>query len=446
MAMENKKFKIAIVGRPNVGKSHLFNRIVGGRRSIVEDVPGVTRDRLYAEAEFFGRSAMLIDTGGICSDNEGLFSKSIRIQAQMAIEESDAIIFVIDGLIGMTIFDEEVLSLLRRTDKRVILAINKMDLEKQMGDFSEYYSLGLDQIFPVSSMHGDGVADLLEYLSGIIPEEKEEEEIKFPPKVAIIGRPNVGKSTILNKLLGKERSLISDIAGTTLDSLDSQINGVCFIDTAGIKRKQKEAQSIEKFARIRTENAIKRSDICLLVLDASAGFTSQDKKIFSDIVEHKKGCIFYVNKWDKIEKTQKEHLLKRMQEILPEAKHLPCIIGSALKDVELKGLFEMIDRVYENYQRRITTGQLNSFMEKVVHENPPPVIGTKRLRIYYLTQVSSMPPNFLLFVNYPDLMPHSYKRYLTNRFKEAYDFHGIPLTFYMKAKKKKKAALEKSYS
>ncbi|MCH9621308.1 MAG: GTPase Der [Chlamydiia bacterium] len=438
MAMESKKFKIAIVGRPNVGKSHLFNRIVGGRRSIVEDVPGVTRDRLYAEAEFFGRTALLIDTGGICNDNEGVFSRSIRIQAQMAIDESDAIVFVIDGLIGMTVYDEEVLNLLRKTHKNVILAINKMDLEKQMGDFSEYYALGLDNIFPVSSVHGDGVADLLEYLSGIIPED-EEEEVAFPPKVAIIGRPNVGKSTILNKLLGKERSLISDIAGTTLDALDSQINGVCFIDTAGIKRKQKEAESIEKFARIRTENAIKRADICLLVLDADAGFTSQDKKIFSDVVENKKGCIFYINKWDKIEKTQKEHLLRRMKEILPEAKHLPCLIGSALKDKDLKGIFEMIDRVYENYQRRITTGQLNSFMEKVMHENPPPVIGTRRLRIYYLTQVSSMPPHFVMFVNYPELMPNSYKRYLVNRFKEAYDFYGIPITFYMKAKSKKKA-------
>lgn len=436
--MESKKFKIAIVGRPNVGKSQLFNRIVGGRRSIVEDVPGVTRDRLYAEAEFFGRSALLIDTGGICSDNEGVFSRSIRIQAKMAIDEADCILFVIDGAAGMTVFDEDVLALLRRTDKEVLLIINKMDLEKQMGDFSEYYSLGLPHVFPVSSMHGDGVADVLEYLSNVIPEE-EEEEVQFPAKVAIIGRPNVGKSTILNKLLGEDRSLISDIAGTTLDALDSQINGVCFIDTAGIKRKQKESESIEKFARIRTENAIKRSDICLLVLDASMGFTSQDKKIFSDVVENKKGCIFYINKWDQIEKTQKEHLIRRMKEILPEAKHLPILIGSALKDRELKDLFDTIDRVYENYQRRITTGQLNSFMEKVLHENPPPVIGTRRLRIYYLTQASSMPPHFVLFVNYPELMPNSYKRYLTNRFKEAYDFFGIPISFHMKAKKKRKA-------
>ena len=435
--MESKKFKIAIIGRPNVGKSHLFNRITGGRKSIVEDVPGVTRDRLYAEAEFFGKRAVFIDTGGIASDNEGLFSKAIRIQAQMAIEESDAIIFVVDGIIGITVHDEDVLALLRKTNKQVILAINKMDLEKQMGDFSEYYSLGLDHIFPVSSMHGDGVADLLEHLCSITP-DSDDEELKIPPRVAIIGRPNVGKSTILNKLLGKERSLISPIAGTTLDSLDSQIDGVCFIDTAGIKRKQKEHETVEKYARIRTENAIKRSDICLLVLDASAGFTSQDKKIFSDIAINKKGCIFYINKWDLINNTQKEHLLKRMKEILPEAKHLPALIGSALKDKELKGLFEMIRRVHENYNRRITTGQLNSFMEKVVQENSPPIIGTRRLRIYYLTQGSSAPPNFILFVNYPDLMPHSYQRYLQNRFKEAYDFLGIPLSFYLKAKKKKK--------
>lgn len=433
--MESNKFKIAIVGRPNVGKSHLFNRITGGRRSIVEDVPGVTRDRLYAEAEFFGKKALFIDTGGIAHDNEGLFSKSIRIQAQMAIDEANAIIFVIDGLVGQTLHDEEVLALLRRTNKPVILAINKMDLEKQMQDFSEYYSLGLDNIFPVSSVHGDGVADLLEYLCTIIP-ECDDEELKMPPRVAIIGRPNVGKSTILNKLLGKERSLVSEIAGTTLDSLDSQINGVCFIDTAGIKRKQSELETVEKYARIRTENAIKRAEICLLVLDATKGVTAQDKKIFTEIVESKKGCIFYINKWDLIENTQKEHLMKRMKEILPEAKHLPCIVGSALKDTELKGLFEMIERVHENYHRRITTGQLNAFMERIMHENPPPVIGTRRLRVYYLTQGSTAPPNFVLFVNYPELMPNSYKRYLHNQFKDAYDFFGIPLTFYMKAKKK----------
>ncbi len=436
--METKKFKIAIVGRPNVGKSHLFNRITGGRKSIVEDIPGVTRDRLYAEAEFFGKKAVFIDTGGITSDHEGLFSKAIRIQAQMAIQECDAIIFVIDGTTGITVFDEDVLALLRKTDKHVILAINKMDLEKEMGDFSEYYALGLSNIFPVSSVHGDGVANLLEYLCTITPDWADD-EVKTIPKVAIVGRPNVGKSTILNKLLGQDRSLVSPIAGTTLDAVDSEIDGVCFIDTAGIKRKQKEYETIEKYARIRTENAIKRSDICLLVLDASEGFSAQDKKIFSEIAENKKGCIFYINKWDLITHTQKEHLLRRMKEILPEAKHLPTLIGSALKDKELKGLFEMIGRVYENYTRRITTGQLNSFLEKVVQENNPPVIGTKRVRIYYLTQGSSAPPTFILFTNYPELMPNSYKRYLQNCFKEAYDFLGIPLTFHLKAKNKKKA-------
>ena len=435
--METNKFKIAIVGRPNVGKSHLFNRITGGRKAVVEDVPGVTRDRLYAESEFFGKSAVFIDTGGIASNNEGLFSKAIRIQAQIAIKEASAIIFVVDGITGITLHDEEVLSLLRKTDKDVILAINKMDLEKEMGDFSEYYMLGIEHIFPVSSMHGDGVADLLEHLCTIVP-EMDEEELKIPPKVAIVGRPNVGKSTILNKLLGKERSVISPIAGTTVDAIDSQINGVCFIDTAGIKRKQKELDTVEKYARIRTENAIKRSDICLLVIDAAAGVTAQDKKVFTEIVGARKGCIFYINKWDLITNTQKEHLLRRMKEILPEAKYLPTLVGSALKDKGLDDLFQMIEKVYENYQRRITTGQLNSFMERVVQENPPPIIGTKRLRVYYLTQGSSSPPNFILFVNYPELMPHSYKRYLHNRFKEAYDFLGIPLTFFLKAKKKNK--------
>ena len=380
----------------------------------------------------------MIDTGGIASDNEGLFSKAIRIQAQMAIAEASVIIFVIDGLIGMTLQDEEVLSLLRKTNKTLILAINKMDLEKQMGDFSEYYSLGIDNIFPVSSMHGDGVADLLEYLAEITPEQ-EEDELIIPPKVAIVGRPNVGKSTILNKLLGEERSVTSPIAGTTVDAVDTQINGICFIDTAGIKRKQKEADTVEKYARIRTENAIKRADICLLVLDATAGVTAQDKKIFIEIVEERKGCIFYINKWDLINNTQKEHLLERMKEILPEAKYLPCLVGSALMDKELKGLFKIIDRVYTNYTKRITTGQLNAFTEKVMQENPPPMIGTRRLRVYYLTQGSSAPPNFILFVNYPELMPNFYRRYLHNTFQEAYDFFGIPLTFYLKEKKQSKS-------
>lgn len=434
----NKIFTIAIIGRPNVGKSALFNRIAKERRSIVEDIEGVTRDALYAEVDVFGKKVRLVDTGGIDSQGNIAFSKEIRVQTLAALDRADAVIFVVDGVIGITMQDEEIARILFKKSKPIVLAINKVD-EGTKSDLvlSKFYSLGISDMIAVSAAHGNGIADLLEIAMETYfePFVKEEGNI---PKVAIVGRPNVGKSTLMNSIVGEERCVVSDIPGTTRDTIDEEIGGVLFIDTAGLKRKQQEKEVVEKFARIRTEEAIERSDICVLVVDVQDGITAFEKTILQLIEDKGRGCILFINKWDLIEGHRMEHAILDLRNSHPVLEHVPMIIGSAKTGRNVADLFKEIFQVYENLQRRITTGELNTFLERAVQHNHPSSISGKRLRIYYLTQVSVNPPHFVLFVNDHELMMESYRRYLMNQFRKVYNLMGCPIRFKLKSRARTK--------
>lgn len=434
-----KVYTVALVGRPNVGKSALFNRITGKRKAIVEDVEGVTRDRLYETVDIFGHSIRFVDTGGIDNQNTIAFCKEIRMQAEIAIKEADALILVVDGTVGITVADEEIAKKLIRQDKPVFVAVNKVDSESQEGLGGEFYSLGFSHIFPVSAIHGIGVADLLEaVMQGAGDIEEQEEGL---PKIAVIGRPNVGKSTLMNYLLNEERCVVSDIPGTTRDAIDIEMGGCIFIDTAGIRKKKAEKESVEKYAAIRSEDAIERCDVCILMIDAREGLTSHEKLVLSTIEEKGKGCIIFLNKWDAVQEMRMEHAEMALREAHPFITHMPIIIGSAKTGRNVDKLFPYIFEVYENMTKRITTGQLNAFIEKAVQLNHPPAIQGKRLRIYYLTQVSISPPHFVLFVNDKDLFVESYRRYLLNQFRLEYHYTGCPIRFRVKDKNKKKKLL-----
>jgi GTP-binding protein len=438
--MSKKRLKLALVGRPNVGKSALFNRICKKNIAIVDEMEGVTRDRLYAEADLFGRPIEVIDTGGIDLQSEIAFQEEVRRQAEIAIEEADVIVMVVDSRVGITTLDDEVVRLLLRTGKRVVLAVNKVDDREQRHLVHQFYPLGISRMLPVSAAQGYQIAELLEQAFEGIPhpaEENEGEDSKI--RVAIVGRPNVGKSTLLNYLLNEERCVVSPIAGTTRDSIDVEItvNGRAFtlIDTAGIRRKKSEHDVVDKFAAIRTERAIERADICVMMLDAREGMTAQEKRIVRHIEEQGKGCILLFNKWDLVKGFRMEHCLKGIQQEASFTAHCPTLFVSANTGRNLDALFEHIETVHEQQHRRITTGQLNKFMEKVVQKYHPPMIQGKRLRIYYLAQVDTHPPRFVFFVNDPDRMCDSYKKYIINQFRETYQFTGVPLIFNLKGRK-----------
>lgn len=429
--------KIALVGRPNVGKSALFNRICKKKISIVDDVEGVTRDRLYAKTDVFGKPIEVIDTGGIGPGSELPFQEEVTRQTEIAIEEADSLIMVVDGTGGVTVWDEYVARLLLRQEKPLCLAVNKMDDFARKEMIYEFYSLGISNIVAVSAEQGFQIAELLEKALEEVPsiEESEEEE---SIKVAIIGRPNVGKSTLLNYLLQEQRSVVSPVAGTTRDSIDAtlEVEGTRFtlIDTAGIRRKKAEHEVVDKFAAIRTERAIERADICLLMLDAEEGVTAQDKRIASHIEEQGKGCILLFNKWDLVKGYRMEHCLKSLHHELPFLQYCPTLFISAHSGRNLTVIFSKIKEVAEQLNRRITTGQLNKFLEKAMQKVHPPMLQGKRLRVYYMAQVDVHPPRFVLFVNIPDLMVESYKQYLINQFRETYGFAGTPLIFALKGK------------
>lgn len=432
-------YKVALIGRPNVGKSALFNRIVKQRRSIVEDVVGVTRDRVYEEVDIFGKTAQFIDTGGVDCENSILFSREIKEQAMKAIDEADLLVLVVDARVGITLHDEEIAGICFKKKKPILLAVNKVDSRDHEGLVHEFHSLGIEEIFGVSALHGNGVADLLQRVHDEIPPEpveKEKLENRLP-KVAIIGRPNVGKSTIFNALLNDHRQVISEIAGTTRDAVDEIVDGLIFIDTAGLKRKKSEKESVEKFATIRTYNALKEADICLFVIDAYEGLTTEEKKILTTIEEEGKGCVLFLNKWDTVKKMAMEEMLKKLKMYASFLNHVPVIIGSGKSGRNIEKIIPAIREVSENFTKRITTGQLNNMLEAAVQRNHPPMITGKRLRIYYLTQVRSAPPRFVLFVNDPKLMPESYRRYLTAQLRKAYQFTGCPLRLTLRSRSRK---------
>ncbi len=438
--------KISIIGRPNVGKSALFNRILKHRKAIVAEEEGVTRDRLYQDGEFFGQPFVLIDSGGIDPHSKKDFNQEVIKQAQIAIQEADCLIMVVDGRVGISKLDEIVASMLFKTKKPVLLAINKIDDQGQIEiALNDFYRLGIKKMFAVSALHGLNVAELLEAAFETWKNQSETGlknqitvEDQTVSKLAIVGRANTGKSTLLNFLLQEERSAVSDIAGTTRDCIDAfvkyQEQTYQLIDTAGIRRKNKEKSVVEKFAHVRTEEAIKNTQVCLLILDAQDGFTEQDQKIMNLIQKLGKGCLILINKWDLVKNFRMEHVLQALLEKHPHLKAYPIVFISAKTGRNIDKIFSMASMVKQSLQQRISTGQLNQFVEKCMQKNHPPMIQGKRLRIYYLTQIKTSPPRFVLFVNKPALMQKSYQKYLISQFRQAYPFLGVPLFFEIKGK------------
>jgi len=430
--------RIALVGRPNVGKSALFNRICGKRISIVDEAEGITRDRLYATGEWCGRHFEVIDTGGIHPRSNELFAEEIRQQAQIAIEEADSIIQVVDAQIGMTDLDLEVARILLRSGKPVCLAVNKVDVGAHGALLHEFYGLGIEQMIAVSALHSRHIAELIETALPP-PLEAEQEEIDPSIKVAIIGRPNVGKSTLINRVLDEERCIVSPIAGTTRDSIDTPftLDGVDYtlIDTAGIRRKRAESEVVDKFAFIRTERAIERADLCILVIDSEEGLTHQEKRIANQIEEAGKGLILFANKWDAVKGFRMEHSERAIRQSSSFLDHCPILFGSALTGRNVNQLFDQIQQVSEESKKQLTTGQLNRFIERALHENPPPRVDGKRFRIYYMTQIGSAPPRFLFFINHYRLLTAPYKKYLLNQFRKEYGFKGSPIRFRFEGKR-----------
>ena len=432
---------VAIVGRPNVGKSTLFNIFANSRISIVEDTPGVTRDRLYANAEWLDREFMMVDTGGIEIMNADAIAVSIRQQAEIAIREADVIMFVVDARAGITTEDEDVARLLRQSKKPIVLCVNKADSPKQEMNMYEFYNLGLGEIYPVSAVNHLGLGDLLDAVIAEFPDtastlEDEEDVIK----VALIGRPNVGKSSIFNALVGEERSIVSNVAGTTRDAIDTAVtrNGqkYLFIDTAGMRRKGKIDEPIEKYSVMRSLRAVDRSDVVLMVFDAVEGITEQDKKIVGYAHEAGKGLIFVVNKWDLYDK-KNDSTLRYQEEIRKElvfCQYAPVVFVSALTKQRIHRLPEVISYAAEQNAMRVPTSVLNQVLEDAVAMNPTPTEHGVRLKILYATQVKTKPPTFVIFVNNPEIMHFSYQRYLENKFREAFGFEGTPLQMIIRGK------------
>ena len=433
---------VAIVGRPNVGKSTLFNRIAGQRISIVEDTPGVTRDRIYADAEWLNHHFTLIDTGGLEPESDDMMLKNMYSQAEIAIESADVIIFVADVRTGMVDADMQVANILRKSKKPVVLAVNKMDdLAKYGMDIYEFYQLGLGEPFGVSAGQMLGIGDLLDEVVKHFPEDKDGEDDEDTIKVAIIGKPNVGKSSLINRILGEERVIVSDVAGTTRDAIDSpyEYSGqkYVFIDTAGMRRKSKIKENIEKYSIIRAVAAVERADVCIMMINAEEGITDQDTKVAGIAHEAGKAVIIAVNKWDKIEKDNKT-MNKFVKDIETEFKYLsyaPTIFISAATGQRVTKLFDLINMVHENNTMRIATGVLNDVLIEAMAMNQPPAEKGRPLRIYYMTQVSVKPPTFVLFVNDTELLHFSYKRYIENQLREAFGFKGTPIHFIARNRK-----------
>lgn len=440
--------KLAIVGRPNVGKSALFNRIVKKRIAIVDEAEGITRDRLYSTTELFGLPFEVIDTGGINSKSKADFNEEIKRQAEIAIEEADTLVMVVDSRVGITQLDKEVASILLRTKKPVCLAVNKVDDLDQEHLIHEFYPLGIKKMIAVSAIQGWHIAELLETALEKFRNQEAAHEEEPTIKICIVGRPNVGKSSLVNYLLEEERCIVSPIAGTTRDSIDIpfELNGQKFtlIDTAGVRRKKSEHEVVDKFAAIRTERAIERADICLLMLDSMQGMTTQEKKIANDIEAAGKGCILLFNKWDLNQGFRMEHCLQGVENEVPFLKHCPKLFISAKTGRNVEKIFDLVKSVDEDSKKRITTHQLNKFVAAALQRNHPPMEQGKRLRIYYMAQVGVQPPVFILFVNNPFLMVESYKKYLYNQFREAYGFLGVPIIFHLKGKEPHKKEGPKS--
>ncbi len=443
---KNRKPVVAVVGRPNVGKSTLFNALAGERLSIVKDTPGITRDRLYTDVEWLDKTFTLIDTGGIEPDSKDIILSQMREQAQIAIDTADVIMFMTDVKQGLVDADSKVADMLRRSGKPIVLVVNKVDsYEKMMPDVYEFYNLGLDDPYPISASEKQGLGDLLDKVISYFPEGSSELEEDDTPKIAIIGKPNVGKSSIINRLIGEKRLIVSDIAGTTRDAVDTRLKRnnkeYVFIDTAGLRRKSKIKEELEKYMIVRTVSAVERCDVAVLVIDASEGVTEQDAKIAGIAHERGKGMIIVVNKWDLIEKDNKtlNEFTKKIRDTLSFMPYAELLFVSAETGQRLPKLYEMIDVVIENHAMRIQTGVLNEIMAEAVALQQPPTDKGKRLKLYYITQASVKPPTFVIFVNDKELMHFSYTRYIENKIREAFGFQGTPLKFIIRERKENDA-------
>ena len=436
MSDRKRKPIVAVVGRPNVGKSTLFNALAGEQIAIVKDSPGITRDRIYADINWLDMTFTLIDTGGIEPDSQDIILSQMREQAEIAIATADVIIFMVDVRQGLVDSDSKVADMLRRSNKPIVLVVNKVDsFEKFMGDVYEFYNLGIGEPVPISSSGRLGIGDMLDEVTSHFDKSNMEEVEDERPRIAIIGKPNVGKSSIINKLIGEDRLIVSDIAGTTRDAIDTEVkyNGkeYVFIDTAGLRRKNKIKEELEKFMIVRTVSAVERADVVALVIDADEGVTEQDAKVAGIAHERGKGVIIIVNKWDLIEKNDKTiyEYTKKIKNTLAYMPYAQLLFVSAKTGQRLNKLYELIDVVIENCTLRVATGVLNEIMSEAVALQQPPSDKGKRLRLYYITQVSVKPPTFVIFVNDKQLMHFSYTRYIENRIRDAFGFVGTPMRF-----------------
>ena len=425
---------VAIVGRPNVGKSTLFNKLVGDRVAIVDDQPGVTRDRLYRDTEWSGKEFVLVDTGGLEPRNNDFMMSKIKEQAEVAMNEADVILFVVDGKAGVNPLDEEIAYILRKKQKPIILCVNKIDnFVEQQDDVYDFWGLGFENLVPISGGHKVNLGDLLDLVTEMIEKIELPEEEEDTLKLAIIGKPNAGKSSLVNKLSGEERTIVSDIAGTTRDAIDTVVQyndkKYMIIDTAGIRRKSKVEESLEYYSVLRAIKTIKRADVCILMLDGKEGLTEQDKRIAGIAAEELKPIVVVVNKWDLVDKNKvtMKSMREELYAELPFLSYAPIEFVSALTGQRTTKILEISDTIYEEYTKRISTGLLNTVLKEAVLMNNPPTRKGRVVKINYATQVSVAPPRFVLFCNYPELIHFSYARYIENKFRESFGFEGSPI-------------------
>ena len=432
---------VAIVGRPNVGKSTLFNRLVGMRQAIVDDTAGVTRDRHYGRCDWCGKEFSVVDTGGYTTNSDDVFESAIRSQVQIAIEEADAILFMVEAGTGITDYDSEIADILRRSRKPVVLCVNKVDSGEKMFDAYQFYSLGLGEIYSISAANGSGTGDLLDALVAVLPEEDQgPDPYAELPRIAIVGKPNVGKSSLTNALLGEERNIVTPVAGTTRDAIETHYNKFGFefmlVDTAGIRRKTKVHEDLEFYSVMRSIRAIEHSDICILMIDATTGMEAQDMSIYNLIIKNKKGCVVVVNKWDlfiKDSNTMKEYT-EALKARLAPFNDIPIVFTSVLKMQRIQDVLNAATEVYANYSRKIPTARLNEALLPVIEETPPPAWKGKYVKIKYVTQLPTRFPAFAFFCNLPQYIKEPYKRFLENQIRKNFNLNGCPVQIFCRQK------------
>lgn len=438
MTTSRKKI-LAIVGRPNVGKSTLFNRLLGSRRAIVEDIPGVTRDRIFADARWEDSEYILMDTGGLLPDAGTEVEKGVQLMARLAVEEADAVIFLMDGRQGLHPHDKEVFNLLRKSDKPTFPVVNKIDGPKQEKELYDFYGLGVENLYPITAQHNIGIGDLMEdVVVHLALEPSEKDQDTRVKKIAVVGRPNVGKSSLVNKILGYERVLVDEVPGTTRDSIDTMIlrdgNPYLIIDTAGIRRKSRISFKVEKFSVVESLKSIDRADVALILIDALEGVTDQDKRVAGFVHEKGKGAVILINKWDLISKdneTAGKYAISTLED-MKQIAYAPLIFVSAVTGKNLHRVFPAVESVLAQRAKRIGTGELNSFFEAVKGDHSPPLYRGREVKLYYVTQTGISPPRFVVFTNNPKGIKPSYERYLVNRLRERYDFSGTPIKIYFR--------------